>query len=544
MRFSYVKYLGIANLLLFIHPPLILAQTLTHLSPPHPDWIEVQLKAFELNPREFLNHSQSTEKIDPNSSVSLSPLSPFFLSHADEEKAKREGQKNGEEQARKEKTHLSLFHEKLRIRTTILHASDLPPGELRLSAAPQANDLPQNLVDQFSVQTLDQIEQAGLQSSQLPEQPWSDYYWAMFEGGITNRYTDPQYPHSKIWRNNENYLLQHSCSVDQLSPAEKYDLLVGDPHQTLTQSILADSRRYVRADGTIETWMGICHGWAPASFMMKRPVHQIDVLAADGHTRIPFFPSDIKALASMLWASTSPPSRFIGGRCKNPNPPQNEVGRILSQDCFDTNPASWHLSVVNQIGVAQRSLIMDASFDYEVWNQPIYAYSYSYFNPLTRKAVATLAEATVRKESYRPSDPFAAYRHPQAAWMVGIAMKLIYTGETLPKKTSKDSPELDRLLAVRYLYDLELDAQHRILGGEWYTNQHPDFLWLPPADTQPLSEGDKLLQQRDPQPTLTWQPLNEAIPPAWAQAAQTASRAHQPLAKVVETLIQHSALPL
>ena len=123
-------------------------------------------------------------------------------------------------------------------------------------------------------------------------------------------------------------------------------------------------------------------------------------------------------------------------------------------------------------------------------------------------------------------------------------MKVIYVAETFPQRTLEDSPSLDKLLAVRYLYDLELDPQHRILGGEWYTNKHPDFLWLPPEETQPLSEGDQILQARDPHDHLSWNASTEVIPPEWAQAAQTASQYRQPLKKIVDTLFQISGLAL
>ena len=38
-------------------------------------------------------------------------------------------------------------------------------------------------------------------------------------------------------------------------------------------------------------------------------------------------------------------------------------------------------------------------------------------------------------------------------------------------------PHEDKLKVVTYWYDLELDEDNNIVGGEWYTNRHPDFLW-------------------------------------------------------------------
>jgi hypothetical protein len=39
---------------------------------------------------------------------------------------------------------------------------------------------------------------------------------------------------------------------------------------TLTQANAEGGRYYYENYGNVEAWMGICHGWAPASYMMKR----------------------------------------------------------------------------------------------------------------------------------------------------------------------------------------------------------------------------------------------------------------------------------
>src|SRR5262249_50319012 len=152
---------------------------------------------------------------------------------------------------------------------------------------------------------------------------------------------------------------------------------------------------YQDSSGNVETWMGICHGWSPAAFMIARPTNAITVVAADGKTPITFYPSDIKALSSQLWANNPADSRFIGGRCNVKKPKVDSVGRIIDQDCFDTNPGTWHLAVVNQIGIGKRSFVLDVTYDYEVWNQPARKYSYVYFNPQTLKPVGKLQDAIV-----------------------------------------------------------------------------------------------------------------------------------------------------
>lgn len=63
-------------------------------------------------------------------------------------------------------------------------------------------------------------------------------------------------------------------------------------------------RVYYEDTGKVETWMGICYGRAPASYMIACPEQSIEVLALDRKTKINFYLSDVKALGSLLWANS------------------------------------------------------------------------------------------------------------------------------------------------------------------------------------------------------------------------------------------------
>jgi hypothetical protein len=275
--------------------------------------------------------------------------------------------------------------------------------------------------------------------------------------------------------------------------------------------------------------MGLCHGWAVASFRLKRPEKKITVVASDGVTNIIFYPSDIKALASLLWAKARTPSRFIGARCEDKSPAKDENGRILNQDCFNINPATFHLALTNHIGVQGKSFVMDATYDYEVWNQPILSYQYGYFNPSTKKMVKTIQEAIVRIEAFN-NDIFKTYRSQQAKIVVGVAMEVTYLIESAPSHQEYDSKGMDLVQSVTYLYDIEVDEKGEAIGGEWYTNFHPDFLWTPPHDVKARSVADTLVEN------MNWtgkQPLRGA----WLQAGKISSSHSQPLARLVDSLI-------
>jgi hypothetical protein len=409
-----------------------------------------------------------------------------------------------------------------------------------------ANDHPSRLVDNSNslVETLEEMETKNLRASKLDESPWSDDYWPIYRGILGNRYADSAFPADKDWRKNHDYVKQNdrtvtallqapnATSIDTLSPSEKYELLLGDSAGSMTQAMWEEGEQYQRASGKVEEWMGICHGWAAAAYMVTRPAHAITLTAADGKTKIRFFPSDIKGLASLLWAKTDPASRFIGGRCNDKNPKMDKNGRVISQECFDTNPGTWHLSVVNQIGVSKRSFIIDATYDYEVWNQPVVSYTYRYFNPETGKPVSTLAQAKVPMASFT-KDKFKSYRSRNAAAVVGISMDVTYTVETQPSHRTSDGPANDLTRTASYTYDVELDASGKIIGGEWYTNLHPDFLWTPPKGTRATSSADRYA-------TGTWDGKG-AAPASWRRAAAAAGAAGIPLEKVVNLLSSLSA---
>lgn len=479
----------------------------------HEDSVNQALQAFQQNPAEFMN--KKPQKMD----ASGNPVDGVTVF----------SQENIED-----KDYISVRDA---LRHAIYQREEISPDR----SAYEANDRAENLVDDYVHTNLSSMENAGLRSASLAESPWSDDYWAIYSGVLGKRYADPNFPEAADWKTNFDYIRNNHpraifnsgnpAAINILSPAEKYDALVGDTNGTLTRRMWSDGKYYYDANGSVETWMGICHGWAPAAYMLDRPENAITVKAANG-TPITFYPSDIKSLASLLWANVRTPTRFIGGRCNDKDPAQDSNGRIISSNCFDTNPGTWHLAVVNQIGASKRSMVLDATYDYEVWNQPVYAYDYRYFNPASQIQTTSLNDATVAIGNFN-NDTFSRYRSNRTVSVVGVAMRLAYVVETSPNQNTSDSAEHDAIQKVDYMYDLELDSSGKIIGGEWYTNAHPDFLWTPP-------EGERAETSSDHLATGSWQ-QNRPVPQSWMIAAQRSSAADgAPLAAIVERLIAFS----
>ena len=268
--------------------------------------------------------------------------------------------------------------------------------------------------------------------------------------------------------------------------------------------------------------------------MHERPAKAIQVKTFDNKD-ITFYPSDIKALTSLLWAKNDYQSRFIGGRCNIKGPERDpETSRVNDPNCRDNNPATWHIAIVNQIAVARRSFVMDATFDYEVWNQPVLEYRYRYFNPKTKRETDDLSKAIVNLDQFK-NDKFKKFRAHNAKKVVGVEMVVEYLSEGEPVQENYNRAADDFTTEVVYRYDLELDSTDQLVGGEWYTNSHPDFLWVPVRGTKARSEVDRSMVRMG-EPKFS----GNSVPKSYRHHARRASRRGAPLLEVVEGLINKS----
>lgn len=113
--------------------------------------------------------------------------------------------------------------------------------------------------------------------------------------------------------------------------------------------------------------MGICHGWAPAAFSVKRPNNHFNLTAADGKTKVFFWADDVRGLSCLKWASSEFSTAFLGGRCnKNEGSIETdeETGLVIDDECFDVNPGAWHIILSNELGTNKKSFVIDATWDY------------------------------------------------------------------------------------------------------------------------------------------------------------------------------------
>ncbi len=268
------------------------------------------------------------------------------------------------------------------------------------------------------------------------ERFWSGDHWANYKGSINFRW----YARQKSGFGYRSPGLEEARRMSipllaELSPAEKYDLLMGHYDYPLRSAVEAV------ADPKALVWEGICHGWAPASMNHSEPRPRL-LRNPDG-VDVPFGADDIKALLSYYYGFVHRVSDTfqLGKRCFDRGP------RAANPDCHeDLNAGAFHIVLANRIGIGQEGFIADLQRFEEVWNHPITAYQTVVLKRLDRSLTVRTKLTFVEGSGHD--------WHP-----------VLETEKQVTK-------------TISFSYVLELDEAGEISGGTWLSRERPDFLWL------------------------------------------------------------------
>jgi len=242
----------------------------------------------------------------------------------------------------------------------------------------------------------------------------------------------------------------------------------------------------------IDTWWGLCHAWTPAALLEDEPIYPVTV---DGVT---FEVSDLKAL--MITTYDYSRAMVVGGRCKTDEVERDENGRILQEECRDTNAGTFHVILTNFIGRLGMGFAEDRTYDAQVWNQPVDSYIVENLMEISEEeAIALLLQAPTMVSRY----PF----NEDAKRFAEVVVTVRYVVESVPMTRPIVDDHDQYLRTDRYHYILELDGEGHIIGGEWLNgraestfgtfSQQPDFLWLPRGPLpNPMANGPQGM--RDP----------------------------------------------
>jgi len=372
--------------------------------------------------------------------------------------------------------------------------------------------------------------------------------------------------------------------MKKLAPSEKYDLLLGDTSFGLTNtiwdfvykwgkqkkygfmtSIDADMNEwfYRRPNQMIGFWEGICHGWAPASILFPRPRRPV-TFTLDNGKKLTFFPDDIKAMISLMVANNAIQLNVLmeGYRCNKKRPSRDPYGRyvdyneedtsvddsideeigdfddegddeVITSDnlkalnlpyCADVHPAIWHMSLANLVGKQKRSFVVDKNPTAKIANYPVASYRFAYFN-VNSGDFSSLRSAVITRDQY-VNDPYQAARNTNAKYIVGVKSEYVHIGWKSPKHQKNDSEKDDKVKQTHFYYDLELDDNYNIVGGQWRTTKtgrgigsrffkpkQPDFFWVMPKNAMSYFKTNSALSP--------WRGNGQA-PSDWLPAAERA----------------------
>lgn len=264
-------------------------------------------------------------------------------------------------------------------------------------------------------------------------------------------------------------------------------------------------------------WWGHCDANAAATVRFTSPRLAVRRPAgcdpADTQRCTVFEPDDIRALLAEI-NKNSLPKWLAGGRpCAKSSAemesepfPRSRLEAL--DDCADANPAAVHAALTNFLGRMKQPLVFDTSADAEIWNYPVYSYSYVPRGPLT---AAEAMRATGLSES-------RWIFNPRAASFYQVTLTVNYRASRSDLTGAGTVPQA--LTAKTYSYILELDSKRQVIGGEWIGTSrldHPDFVWMPfepvepSGDTRlgnPFVSNDEVIKLwaesvgQDPQPYL------------------------------------------
>lgn len=325
---------------------------------------------------------------------------------------------------------------------------------------------------------------------------WSESYWPSNLGGIAYRWNHPNpNPFNYEFHTKEELLLMGQEEISQLSPAELYDIAMGDYSYKLTRKVLK------KFSPDELWWEGICHGWALAASNYPEP-DKTELINKDG-IKVPFGSSDVKALLSMHDAYNSRGFYVrVGERCtadgkvngegssgdSENSPPIRESSKLA---CRDVNPGAFHIILGTLIGLNSKGFVADVDRFNDVWNQPVTAYE---------------SESIASYPLTKTDSQNGVYRK------ILVKTKMIY-GEELQFQSQKalDEGEVNFVSkdpvtgtisqiykSKDYEYVLELNNLGEIIGGEWISESRPDMIWMKTkdhkfnSDTLPLSGLNKI----------------------------------------------------
>lgn len=270
---------------------------------------------------------------------------------------------------------------------------------------------------------------------------WSGDFWQQNKGSINYRWNSPSGEGFNLTSPNREALPTMTLEeLKALSPAEKYDLLMGHYEYPLRDEVAAKSFP------TAEESDNLVNGWATASLNHDEPFSKL--LPNPDGVLIPFGSSDIKALLSYYYATVHKQEnvRKLGNICE------------ANTDCKDGVDAGvFHVMLANRVGKQQKSFFVDVERYGTAWNHPVQGYSTLNLGD-EKKIGKDAAEGTARIIKLKTTLTYVD-RAEANTWDVIL---------TKPEQN---------LNTIDYRYNVYLNAKEEVIGGKWLSTEKPEMVW-------------------------------------------------------------------
>lgn len=293
--------------------------------------------------------------------------------------------------------------------------------------------------------------------------PWAANYFPMMDGGIANRWQSVEGKYDFINKGEGEIPLPKAetlekikdmtrTELDQLSPAEKYDILMRDYGfgSTRWEFRHRGPKRVPKPQG----WEGYCNAMRAAGCLVPEPVKSIVVKNADG-IELTMEPADIKALIGSThfyvekYAALATP----------------HMGKGL--DDFAPNAAGLH-AALNHLAIKGKfPMVIDMeNKGYQLWNETVVGYKRSMSNP---RNLSSAERVKIGNKATRTVDVQLELR----------ALAEIDMNDTNGATKAAVAAGEMGINKLDYKYKLYLDDEDVMVGGEWVGKDWPDFIWFP-----------------------------------------------------------------
>ena len=211
---------------------------------------------------------------------------------------------------------------------------------------------------------------------------------------------------------------------------------------------------------------GLSHAWAAAAMVEPEPVLPVTIGS------VTFWPSDIKALLLTVYDNSN--SFVLTGACQSSVMERWEDGSLALKGCEGMNAGEFHVILTNFIGRFEAVIAEEFITDQGTTARPIDSYIVELQRELEADEAIELLGLEANDEAYS--------LNPDARGWLEVRVTTSARDFATVGHWGQDAAPEPSSVAREYHYVLELDAEQRVIGGQWIDDEkevpRADYLWI------------------------------------------------------------------